>query len=233
MITLPKNMSEVRLPYIKDGGLTNQFIFSQAHFHWGLDSSRGSEHTIRKKRWTSFSVTLSRISRFKWLLSCSYAAEIHFVHFNKKYGSMGNATSHPDGLAVLGVFVEVTRCFWGRLTLRWRKVWLNRSRTRKTQRLNRWRTLWIRWTLRSTKRPSIRTFPCVNSCRTRWPSSTGTRDRWPLLPAMKSSRGLFLTRRFPCPRNRYSSRPEILHETANWDCTVKKLQVFSRDGEDF
>lgn len=85
MITLPKNMSEVRLPYIKDGGLTNQFIFSQAHFHWGLDSSRGSEHTIRKK---------------------SYAAEIHFVHFNKKYGSMGNATSHPDGLAVLGVFVE-------------------------------------------------------------------------------------------------------------------------------
>jgi hypothetical protein len=37
----------------------------------------------------------------------SYAAELHFVHFNKKYGSLGNATSHPDGLAVLGVFVEV------------------------------------------------------------------------------------------------------------------------------
>ena len=38
----------------------------------------------------------------------SYAAELHFVHYNKKYGSLGNATSHPDGLAVLGVFVEVS-----------------------------------------------------------------------------------------------------------------------------
>lgn len=49
MITLPKNTSELRLPYIKDGGLSNTYIFSQAHFHWGSDSSRGSEHTIRKK----------------------------------------------------------------------------------------------------------------------------------------------------------------------------------------
>lgn len=39
--------------------------------------------------------------------SFSYDAELHFVHYNKKYGSMGNATSHPDGLAVLGVFVAV------------------------------------------------------------------------------------------------------------------------------
>ena len=37
----------------------------------------------------------------------SYAGELHIVHFNKKYGSMGNATSHPDGIAVLGVFLEV------------------------------------------------------------------------------------------------------------------------------
>lgn len=31
------------------------------------------------------------------------------MHYNKKYGSLGNATSHPDGLAVLGVFVEVLK----------------------------------------------------------------------------------------------------------------------------
>lgn len=41
------------------------------------------------------------------VLHHSYAAELHFVHYNKKYGSLGNATNHPDGLAVLGVFVEV------------------------------------------------------------------------------------------------------------------------------
>lgn len=85
MIALPKNTSELRLPYIKDGGLANTFIFSQAHFHWGADSTRGSEHTVRKKM---------------------YAAELHLVHFNKKYGTIGNATSHPDGLAVLGVFIQ-------------------------------------------------------------------------------------------------------------------------------
>ena len=47
------------------------------------------------------------VSDRRSIISDSYAAELHFVHYNKKYGSMGNATSHPDGLAVLGVFVEV------------------------------------------------------------------------------------------------------------------------------
>ena len=36
-----------------------------------------------------------------------YAAEIHFVHYNKKYGTFPNSTAHPDGLAVVGVFVAV------------------------------------------------------------------------------------------------------------------------------
>ena len=36
-----------------------------------------------------------------------YAAEIHFVHYNKKYGTFPNSTGHPDGLAVVGVFVTV------------------------------------------------------------------------------------------------------------------------------
>ena len=38
--------SNVELPYITGGGLNDRFIFQQMHFHWGLDSTRGSEHTI-------------------------------------------------------------------------------------------------------------------------------------------------------------------------------------------
>ncbi|XP_057379018.1 carbonic anhydrase 2-like [Daphnia carinata] len=85
LLSLPKNYADYRMPFVRDGGLTNQFIFAQVHFHWGAEGVRGSEHTVDNKH---------------------YAAELHFVHYNKKYGSLGNATSHPDGLAVLGVFVE-------------------------------------------------------------------------------------------------------------------------------
>ena len=37
----------------------------------------------------------------------SYPAELHKVHYNTKYGSYINATSFRDGLAVLGVFINV------------------------------------------------------------------------------------------------------------------------------
>ena len=34
------------MPSIKGGGLKDRYIFDQFHFHWGSDSSKGSEHTI-------------------------------------------------------------------------------------------------------------------------------------------------------------------------------------------
>lgn len=40
-----------------------------------------------------------------WLLFLTL--QLHFVHWNTKYGSFGEALKHGDGLAVLGVFVEV------------------------------------------------------------------------------------------------------------------------------
>ncbi len=49
-------------------------------------STKGSEHTIDGKE---------------------YPAEIHFVHFNKKYGDISTAVTKSDGLAVLGFFYEV------------------------------------------------------------------------------------------------------------------------------
>lgn len=40
--------------------------------------------------------------------SYSYAAEVHIVHFRTKYGTVAEAAEHPDGIAVLGMFVEVS-----------------------------------------------------------------------------------------------------------------------------
>ena len=39
----------------------------------------------------------------------SFSAELHLVHYNTKYGDLGNAVDKPDGLAVLGMFIKVSR----------------------------------------------------------------------------------------------------------------------------
>jgi len=33
--------------------------------------------------------------------------QIHFVHYKKSYGSMGEAAKHSDGLAVVGAMINV------------------------------------------------------------------------------------------------------------------------------
>ena len=33
---------------------------------------------------------------------------MHLVHYNKKYGNVANAVNYSDGLAVIGVMIEVT-----------------------------------------------------------------------------------------------------------------------------
>ncbi|XP_068234635.1 uncharacterized protein [Palaemon carinicauda] len=71
---------------IMGGGLDDEYTFLQFHFHWGADDTKGSEHTIDRQK---------------------YPAELHLVHYNKKYGSALNALQYPDGLAVLGVFLEI------------------------------------------------------------------------------------------------------------------------------
>ena len=35
------------------------------------------------------------------------AAELHLIHYNSKYGTYENALNYNDGLAVLGVFIQV------------------------------------------------------------------------------------------------------------------------------
>uniref|UniRef100_A0A3Q2Y0T4 Carbonic anhydrase n=1 Tax=Hippocampus comes TaxID=109280 RepID=A0A3Q2Y0T4_HIPCM len=70
-------------------GLPQRYTAAQLHIHWGSKTSPlGSEHTVDSKR---------------------YAAELHIVHYNsEKYPNVSMAFDKSDGLAVLGVFIEVT-----------------------------------------------------------------------------------------------------------------------------
>lgn len=71
---------------LKGGPLSENYRLIQFHFHWGSADGHGSEHTTDKKK---------------------YAAELHLVHWNTKYGEFGKAVQQPDGLAVLGVFLKI------------------------------------------------------------------------------------------------------------------------------
>jgi len=68
------------------GALDGEYELWQFHAHWGNEDGHGSEHTVDGKE---------------------YAAELHLVHWNKKYESPNVAAGKPDGLAVLGMFIEV------------------------------------------------------------------------------------------------------------------------------
>ncbi|NXE37897.1 CAH9 anhydrase, partial [Ptilorrhoa leucosticta] len=68
------------------GGYAQQYRAVQLHLHWGSPSGPGSEHTVNGRR---------------------FPAEIHVVHYNTKYDSFTEAMVQPDGLAVLGAFLEV------------------------------------------------------------------------------------------------------------------------------
>jgi len=72
---------------VLEGGplLEDKYQLEQYHCHWGENDLIGSEHLVDDQ---------------------SYAAEIHFVHRNTKYETMGEALKHGDGLAVLGVFFK-------------------------------------------------------------------------------------------------------------------------------
>ncbi|XP_073506878.1 carbonic anhydrase 12 [Phyllobates terribilis] len=64
-----------------------RYIAAQLHFHWGsLTGHGGSEHCVGGKK---------------------FAAEMHIVHYNSKYANVGTAMEVSDGLAVLGIFIEI------------------------------------------------------------------------------------------------------------------------------
>ncbi|NXA35070.1 CAH7 anhydrase, partial [Eudromia elegans] len=72
---------------ISGGPFENPFRLKQLHFHWGTKPSQGSEHTVDGK---------------------PFPSELHLVHWNaRKYATFGEAAAAPDGLAVIGVFLEI------------------------------------------------------------------------------------------------------------------------------
>ncbi|XP_036009627.1 carbonic anhydrase 7 isoform X2 [Mus musculus] len=71
---------------VSGGPLEGPYRLKQLHFHWGKKRDMGSEHTVDGK---------------------SFPSELHLVHWNaKKYSTFGEAAAAPDGLAVVGVFLE-------------------------------------------------------------------------------------------------------------------------------
>lgn len=72
---------------IDHGLLPSTYTLAQFHFHWGSDDSVGSEHNLDSK---------------------PYPMEIHLVHYNSDmYSDFATAVDKTNGLAVLGIFVEV------------------------------------------------------------------------------------------------------------------------------
>ncbi|XP_076321962.1 carbonic anhydrase 13-like [Tachypleus tridentatus] len=74
-------------PNLQGGPLENKYQLIQFHCHWGKTSTTGSEHTISGE---------------------AFPAEIHLVHWNPdKYKSFEEGASNGDGLAVLGIFLQI------------------------------------------------------------------------------------------------------------------------------
>lgn len=70
---------------LSGGPLSHDYQLAQYHCHWGQDDTVGAEHLVNGH---------------------SYAAEIHFVTWNTKYGSFNEALKYGDGLAVIGLFLK-------------------------------------------------------------------------------------------------------------------------------
>ncbi|XP_061774084.1 carbonic anhydrase 12-like isoform X1 [Nerophis ophidion] len=79
-LSLPSTMYISNLP--------QRYSAAQLHLHWGsVTKPLGSEHTVNSKQ---------------------YAAELHIVHFNsEKYTDVAMAFDKSDGLAVLGIFIQI------------------------------------------------------------------------------------------------------------------------------
>lgn len=69
-------------------GLPRKYVAAQLHLHWGQKGSLGgSEHQINSE---------------------ATAAELHIVHYDSEsYHALSEAAQRPQGLAVLGILIEV------------------------------------------------------------------------------------------------------------------------------
>uniref|UniRef100_K1QML6 Carbonic anhydrase n=1 Tax=Magallana gigas TaxID=29159 RepID=K1QML6_MAGGI len=73
--------------YLRGSNLGELYRAVEIHFHWGPDNGVGSEHVIDNHR---------------------HPLEVHIVHYNTKYKTLSHAKQQPDGLAVIGVFADIS-----------------------------------------------------------------------------------------------------------------------------
>ncbi|XP_055710077.1 carbonic anhydrase 2-like [Phlebotomus papatasi] len=73
-------------PILTGAFLDAEYLFTQLHFHFGTNDYTGSEHSIN---------------------SVTYPMEMHLVFYNSIYNDTQEASEHPDGLLVLGLFFQV------------------------------------------------------------------------------------------------------------------------------
>lgn len=84
--TIIPSYKEHNKPNIVGGPLDTAYELQQFHLHWG-SGHKGSEHTLNGKH---------------------FAIELHAVHFKKNLSSE-QASSDPQGLAVIGYFIDISK----------------------------------------------------------------------------------------------------------------------------
>eukprot|EP00092_Neocalanus_flemingeri_P001980 GFUD01002113.1.p1 GENE.GFUD01002113.1~~GFUD01002113.1.p1 ORF type:complete len:839 (-),score=120.69 GFUD01002113.1:119-2635(-) len=81
-----KVTEDSNLSSVCGGPLECEYRLVQYHGHWGSKPGQGSEHQVN---------------------GALYDGELHLVHYNRKYGSLGQALDWPDGLAVVAVLLKI------------------------------------------------------------------------------------------------------------------------------
>nr|VZI34561.1 unnamed protein product [Spirometra erinaceieuropaei] len=82
-IAIPEEVWKITL----NNKAKNYYKVSQFHFHWGSENERGSEHTLDGR---------------------TFPLEMHIVIYSSMYASLTAAQASPGGLAVIGVFFQLT-----------------------------------------------------------------------------------------------------------------------------
>lgn len=85
--------------------LPGSYQLAQFHAHWGTGAKDGSEHLVQGK---GYACEVSKSDVPLPLAIHVFEFQLHFVHWKSTYSSIHEALQYPDGLAVIGVFLNVS-----------------------------------------------------------------------------------------------------------------------------
>lgn len=85
---------------------SGQLLIQMAIFFFNFKNSSSKRGSLLKEAsWRSIYITLEELYFKKGF--AFFVLQLHFVSYNTKYASLSEAVSKPDGLAVLGLLIEV------------------------------------------------------------------------------------------------------------------------------